>query len=377
MLEDIVKLPQARINPGLPGREYHSREVFELEKERIFIRGWYCVGREEQLPQPGDFLTVEVADEAVMLMRGHDGTVRAFANVCRHRGTKLLEEPAGHLKSNTVVCPYHAWAYSTEGRLVGTPNVQPADGLDRDAYGLHPIALESWDGFLFLNLGAGASPLHEGLEKDPDEPLAYQRYRLDELRIGRSVTYEVEANWKIILDNYNECLHCPTVHPELVKIVPLYRRGIVMDPNRTDGGVSLDEGLYTFTLDGTSTLPQLPNLEEIDRRTYYGYAVFPNLMVNLFSTGAMAYTLLPRSPSHTTVVSDYLFRPETIDADGFDPSDVVDFLDLVSRQDWVVCERAQRGITSRFFDRGVYPPQDALLHRFAERYLAERDGPLA
>jgi phenylpropionate dioxygenase-like ring-hydroxylating dioxygenase large terminal subunit len=99
-------------------------------------------------------------------------------------------------------------------------------------------------------------------------------------------------------------------------------------------------------------------------------------MFNLFSTGVMTYTLFPRSASHTTVVSDYLFRPETIQADDFDPSEIVDFLDMVSRQDWDVCERAQRGVVSRFFDRGVYPPQDGLLHRFAQRYIAERDRPI-
>jgi Rieske 2Fe-2S family protein len=373
MLEEIVR--PVGIHPGLPGRDYHSPEIFELEQERIFLRGWFCVGREEQLPQPGDFLTADVAGESVILMRGTDGAARAFANVCRHRGTKLLEEPTGHLKSNAVVCPYHAWTYATDGRLIGTPNVHAEDGLDRDAYGLHAIALESWDGFLFLNLSPNPSPLREGLEKDPDEPLAYERYRLGELRSARTIVYEVETNWKIVVDNYNECLHCPSVHPELVKIVPLYRKGIVLDPSRVDGGVTLADGLYTFTMDGTSTLPQLPDLEEIDRRTYYGYSVFPNLLVNLFSTGVMAYTLLPRSASHTTVISDYLFRPETIEADDFDPSDMVDFLDMVSRQDWDVCERAQRGVVSRFFDRGVYPPQDGLLHRFAERYIAERDRP--
>lgn len=373
MLEEIVR--PVGIHPGLPGRDYHSPEVFELEQERIFLRGWFCVGREEQLPQPGDFLTADVAGESVILMRGTDGAARAFANVCRHRGTKLLEEPTGHLKSNAVVCPYHAWTYATDGRLIGTPNVHTDDGLDRDAYGLHAIALESWDGFLFLNLSPNPTPLRVELEKDPDEPLAYGRYRLGELRTARTIVYEVETNWKIVVDNYNECLHCPSVHPELVKIVPLYREGIVLDPTRVDGGVTLADGLYTFTMDGTSTLPQLPNLEEIDRRTYYGYSVFPNLLVNLFSTGVMAYTLLPRSASHTTVISDYLFRPETIEADGFDPSDMVDFLDLVSRQDWDVCERAQRGVVSQFFDRGVYPPQDGLLHRFAERYIAERDRP--
>jgi len=148
---------------------------------------------------------------------------------------------------------------------------------------------------------------------------------------------------------------------------------MVYDPSRNDPGVTLDEGLYSFTMDGTSNLPQLPDLSALDCRTYYGYSIFPNLLVNLLSTGVMAYFLHPTSPSHTTVISEYLYRPETIQRDDFDPSDMVEFLDLVSRQDWDVCENAQRGVTSRYFERGVYPPQDALLHRFAERYLSERD----
>jgi Rieske 2Fe-2S family protein len=149
----------------------------------------------------------------------------------------------------------------------------------------------------------------------------------------------------------------------------------VLDDERGDGGVTLAEGAYTFATDGVSNLPLLPGLEEIDCRTYYGYSVFPNLLVNLLSTGVMVYTLFPRGPAHTTVVSEYLYRPETIAAEGFDPSDMVEFLDLVSRQDWSVCERAQRGVGSKGFVQGVYPPQDYLLHLFAERYLAER-GPV-
>ena len=373
MLDEGVRVPKPMIHPGLPGRDYHGQEIFEMERERIFFHGWFCVGRQEQLPNPGDFLTREVADESVIVIRTTDGDIQAFANVCRHRGTRLLEEPSGHVK-NAIVCPYHAWTYSTEGRLVGTPNVHAEDGLPRNEYGLWPVALQAWEGFLFVSFSSQPSPLLEELSKDPDGPLDYGRYRVGDLRAARTIVYEVEANWKILIDNFNECLHCPTVHPELVKIVPLYRKGIVLDPNRDDGGVTLADGLYTFTIDGTSTLPQLPDLADIDRRTYYGYAVFPNLLVNLFSTGVMAYTLYPRSPSHTTVVSDYLFRVETIEEESFDPNDMVEFLDLVSRQDWDVCERAQRGVRSRFFTRGVYPPQDALLHRFAERYLASR-GP--
>jgi Rieske 2Fe-2S family protein len=227
---------------------------------------------------------------------------------------------------------------------------------------------------VFVNLDPDAEPLLTGLAREPASPLSFARYRTGALGTGHRVVYEVWANWKIIHDNYNECLHCPIAHPELAKIVPLYRRGLVMDPARGDGGVTLDEGLTTFTLSGRSRLPALPGLSELDRRTYYGYSILPNLLVNLLSTGVMAYTLYPRGPEHTTVVSEYLFQPEVIAGAGFDCSDMVEFLDLVSVQDWALCERVQRGVRSRGFVRGVYPPPDSLLHAFAERYLAER-GP--
>ena len=376
MLEEMTPESTARlgIHPSLPGRDYHDPAVYEVERERLFHRAWFCVGREEQVPAPGDYLTRDVAGESVLVTRTKGGELAAFYNVCRHRGSVLCEEPMGHTKG-AIVCPYHNWTYGMDGELIGTPNVHENDGLDRGAFGLRRVHLDSWDGFVFVNLDQEPRPLLDQLAIEPDEPLSYERYRTGELRVGARVVYEVEANWKIVVDNFNECLHCPSVHPELTALVPIYRKGIVLDDERSDGGVTLAEGAYTFATDGVSKLPLLPDLEDIDCRTYYGYSVFPNLLVNLLSTGVMAYSLFPKGPAHTTVVSEYLYRPETIETDGFDPSDMVEFLDLVSRQDWSVCERAQRGVSSKGFVQGVYPPQDYLLHLFAERYLAER-GPL-
>jgi Rieske 2Fe-2S family protein len=371
MLDEAIDPTATGVHPGLPGRDYAEPEVYAYERDAVFHRTWCCVGREEELPEPGDFLTRDVAGESILVTRTADGDLRAHYNVCRHRGSVLLEDERGHAKA-AIVCPYHNWAYALDGRLVGTPNVRAEDGLDRDAYGLRPVAIDVWDGFVFVNLADEPTPLLEQLAIEPDGPLDYARYGTGELRVAHRIVYEVEANWKIVHDNYNECLHCPSVHPELVRIVPLYRKGQVVDHDRPDLGATLADGLSTFTMSGTSALPFLPGLTELDRRTYWGYSVFPNLLVNLLSTGVMTYTLYPRSERHTTVVSEYLFRPETIAADGFDCSDMVGFLDLVSRQDWVVCERAQRGVGSKGFVRGVYPPQDELLHRFAERYLAER-----
>ncbi|HZD80505.1 MAG TPA: aromatic ring-hydroxylating dioxygenase subunit alpha [Actinomycetota bacterium] len=373
MLEQVpTSVTASRVHPGLLGREYSDPSVFEQERERIFFRDWFCVGREQDLADPNAYLTRDIAGESILLTRDRDGALHAFFNVCRHRGSVLVEDPPAGLAKGALVCPYHSWTYALDGRLIGTPNVHDEDGLDRDAFGLRAVHVDAWDGFLFVNLSVEPTPLLDQLAMDPDEPLSYGRYRAGELRVGARIVYEVAANWKIVHDNYNECLHCPGVHPELTKIVPLYRKGMVWDERREDGGVFLGQGLTTFTLSGTSDkLPELPDLSEVDRCTYYGYTAFPNLLVNLLSTGIMSYTLYPRSAGHTTIVSEYLFRPETVDADGFDPSEMVEFLDLVSRQDWTVCERAQRGVASRGFVQGVYPPQDELLHRFAERYRGE------
>lgn len=362
-----------RIHPGLPGRDYWAPDVWELEQETVFTHCWFSIGRAEEIPSAGDFLARDVAGEGVIAVRGRDGSVRAFYNVCRHRGSVLCEEERGSTKG-AFVCPYHRWAYDLTGSLVATPNVRPEDGLDRSAYGLRSVPCETWEGFIFVNLAEHPRPLLEQLAIEPDGPLDYERYAVGELRVAHRIVYEVAANWKIIHDNFNECLHCPGVHPELVNLVPMYRSGQVVDLDRPDLGATLDDGYTTFTLSGTSDLPTLPGITELDCRTYWGYSILPNLMVNLVSTGVMVYTLYPRGPGHTTIVSEYLFRPETIEAMGPEVgNDMVEFLDLVSRQDWAVCERAQRGVRSRGFVRGVYPPQDELLHRFAQRYLDERD----
>lgn len=375
MLDEVIAgVPIDRTFPGLRGSDYHDDAVWRLERETVFGRSWFCVGRSEELPSPGDYLARDVAGEGVLAVRGKHGRIRAFYNVCRHRGTVLCDEGAGNTKG-AFVCPYHNWAYDLEGNLVGTPNVRAGEDFDRASYPLRAIACDEWEGFLFVHLGPDPRPLLDHLAEEPDGPLGYGRYGVGELRIGHRIVYEVAANWKLIHDNFNECLHCPGVHPELSRIVPMFRKGMVFDPERPDLGASLEDGVTTFTMSGTSTLPTLPGLSEMDCQTYWGYSIFPNVMMNLVSTGAMVYTLYPRGPGHTTIVSEYLYRPETIAEPGFDPSDMVEFLDLVSVQDWAVCERAQRGVASKGFVQGVYPPQDALLHRFAEQYLRTR-GPL-
>ena len=372
--ETIAGVALDRTYPGLPARDYFDDQVWRRECDTVFSRSWFCMGRTEEIPSPGDYIAGDVAGTGVLVVRGKDEVVRAFFNVCRHRGSMLCDEGTGSTKG-AFSCVYHNWVYDLEGKLIGTPNVRAGDDFDRSKYPLKSVACEVWDGMVFVHLDPDPQPLLEQLADEPDGPLTYERYNVGELKLGHRIVYDVAANWKIIHDNFNECLHCPGVHPELSTIVPMFRKGMVFDPDRPDLGVELADGLNTFTMSGRSSLPMLPGLTDVDQRTYWGYSILPNVAMNLLSTGAMVYFLYPRGPQHTTIVSEYLFRPETVDAPNFDCSDMVEFLDLVSQQDWAVCERAQRGVTNKGFDRGVYPPQDALLQRFAERYLAVR-GPM-
>ena len=357
--------------PTLAGVDYTSGEVYAVEREQVWFGGWVCIGRAEEIPDPGDYLVRDLAGESIFVTRNRAGEIRGFYNVCAHRGTKLLDdEPAcGHV-GKVFKCPYHAWSYDLDGQLVGTPNVDEDEQFLRDDYPLHAIGAETYAGFLFVNLAEPAArrPLVEHLRDGTESITNFERYRLDELRLGRRLVYEVAANWKIIVENYNECLHCPTVHPELVQIVPLYRFGEVWDGETPDDGNWMVDGATSFTRTGRSELPPFPDLRPDDYRMYSGTFQFPNLMLNLHPDAAMTYLLLPRGPGHTTVVSEYLFRPETIASTDFQPDPVVELWDLISKQDWTICERAQTGVSSRSYRSGVYPRKDRFLFEFNEQY---------
>jgi Rieske 2Fe-2S family protein len=224
---------------------------------------------------------------------------------------------------------------------------------------------------MFVNMTTGGPKrsLMESLTDGAETITAFERFKMDELRIGVRLVYEVKANWKIVVENYNECLHCPQVHPELVQVIPLFRFGEVWDEEIPDDGNRMMEGATSFTPTGKSQLPTFPGLEPEDHEMYYGTYQFPNLMLNLHPDSAMYYIGYPKGPNHTTVVSQFMFRPETIaDPELFKPEATVEFWDMISKQDWEVCERAQTGVSSRAFTRGVYPRQDRFLYWFNEEW---------
>jgi glycine betaine catabolism A len=354
----------------LGAEDYRSFEVYREELERIWWGDWVCVGRAEEAPNPGDYFVRDLAGESIFIVRNESGELHGFYNVCSHRGTKFLDdEPAhGHARK-AFVCPYHAWAYDLNGALVGTPNVREDEFFDRSMYPLHSFAVETYAGFVFVNLTRHEPrPLMEALTDGAESMTWYERFKLEDLRIGHRIVYDVRANWKIIVENFNECLHCPQIHPELVQVVPLFRFGEVWDEELPDDGNKMMDGATSFTKTGRSTLPKFKGLNPEDYDMYYGMYEFPNVMLNMHPDSVMYYIGYPMGPDRTLVVSEYLFEPETIASPDFAPEPVIEFWDLISRQDWDVVERAQTGVGSRAFTAGVYPRQDRFLYWFNEEY---------
>jgi Rieske 2Fe-2S family protein len=364
----------------LPKASFVSESEFRRERDLILFADWFCVGRAESLAAAGDFLTADVAGESVIVARGEDGGLRGFYNLCRHRGSRLvppedsapdgLETVGGAGLSDasggsggpswrtgcfagSVRCPYHAWTYGLDGALRSAPFL-PDLRNHRAALALHPIDVDTWGGFVFARLESAVAPsLLDSLGPIPGRVAAYQ---LAGLRTGARLRYQVAANWKVVLENYNECYHCGPVHPELCELVPDFARtGGEVD---WESGVPHRDGAYTFTPTGTTIRQPLPGLSEAERTRHFGELVLPTLMISMSADHVAAFTLWPRSAGLTTVICDFLFHPDEIARPGFDPSDAVSFWDLVNRQDWLICERVQDGMTSRRFTAGYLAPME-------------------
>jgi glycine betaine catabolism A len=357
------------MKPTLRGEEYRSPAIYDADLEGVFHRRWCYVGRSERLAHVGDRMVVDVGAESVLVLRNRDGDPQAYYNVCRHRGSQLCDA-SGSGFGAAITCPYHAWSYSLDGELVATPNVAKEE-LDRMAFPLHRVAVESWQGMLFVSLATDPPPLVDWLAESSDEILSFERLQLDRLRLGRLETSTVAANWKILVENYAECLHCPQVHPELVEIIPLHQQGDVIDEGRDDGGAWLAEGANSFTADGTAPLPVIATMTPGDERSYLSAFVYPNLFVDITGTSVILTRLIPRGPARTDYEVEYLFEPSAVESDDFDPSAVCDFSNLVLAQDNAVCERTQRGVSSRSFDRGMFAARDSLCWDFTQQYLAD------
>lgn len=356
----------------LPPRAFHAADVFAFEQAAWFGRDWVCVGREEDAARSGEYFVSQVAEQSIVIVRGEDAQLRAFHNVCRHRGSRVQTEERGRIVR--FQCPYHAWTYDLAGRLQRAAHTDQLVDFEPQHNGLVAVRLTTWLGFVFVTLDGEAAPLDErlaGLAR------VITQFPVATLRRGRRIDYEVRANWKVVAENYSECYHCPGVHPQLNRLTP-YDRGknVESDGPWAGGWMELVKDAATMSLDGgTHGRPPLPGLSPEDQRRIYYFVIWPNLLLSLHPDYVMTHQVWPLEPGRSRVVCEWLFEPAVMVGRDFDPSDAVDFWDLTNRQDWRVCELQQQGTASAAYTPGRYSLMEDMVHAFdmmcADRYAAD------
>lgn len=369
------------LQPTLPSQAYTDPTSFEREQEHIFARSWFCAGREEEVVEPGSAVVIEVMGESVIVARLADGSLRAHYNVCRHRGSKLCANDNkwgvalnGGIDRGFIRCPYHQWTYGLDGKLINAPHLSRADGFDADELSLYPVGIATWGGFIFLKL---APEPGDELSRDLGEsdigpaPRRLGNYPLERLKTAQTITYEVDANWKVVAENYNECYHCGGVHPELCEVVPQFRLkgGLDLD---WENGVPHRDGAWTYTFSGTTNRKPFDTLDESERVLHKGELIYPNLMLSMSADHAAAFLLWPIAVDRTRVECRFLFDPTEMARDDFAPEDAIGFWNITNRQDWAVCERVQQGMTTRVHHRGWCAPMedDSLdIRRYVESHI--------
>jgi Rieske 2Fe-2S family protein len=353
----------------MPGEYYTSPDILAEEQERIFARSWHCVGRTSAIASAGDYVLRTVAGESLIILRDRSGDLRAFFNVCRHRGTRICEIPKGHF-SETIQCPYHAWTYTTDGRLIGAPQMQDVAGFDKRDYPLHSAAVAEWEGFLFVNVARDPEPFGEAFA-----PMLGRltRFGLSRLAVRHAVAYDVQANWKLVFQNYSECLHCPTIHPQLTSVLP-YQSGAndLTEGPFLGGYMEIMAQHESATMSGRSCARLLdPGLTGDDRRRAFYYSLMPNMLLSIHPDYANYYIVTPVAADRTRVESEWLFNPDGVSDSTFNPDDAIRFWDVTNRQDWHIVEQSQLGLTSRRYAPGPYSPRESIPAAWDREYLRQ------
>jgi Rieske 2Fe-2S family protein len=354
----------------LPREAYVDPRVFEWEQRNIFS-GWTCVGHAADLAGPGTQRAVGCGPHGILLVRGEDGAVRAFANTCRHRGHELLDCGAT-VNHRAIVCPYHSWSYRLNGQLRNAPGFREVDGFDPGEFGLVELRLVDWHGWLFVDPSGADAEFAEhvaGLE-DVVGP-----YRPEELTVVARHSYELATNWKVIAENYQECYHCSTIHPELSRISPPTSGENLKLPGSWMGGwMSIVEGAETMSLTGKSGGVAIRGLSEHELHTVMYLVGYPNLLVSLHPDYVMTHLMTPLAVDRTLVECAWAFPKDVAAKPDFDPSYAVEFWDLTNRQDWAACESVQRGLSSPHARPGPLAPDEDGVYQFVTRVARAYSG---
>ena len=345
---------------------YVDNDILDEEYNKIFLQNWICVGREDELVNPGDFKTIKIGYESIIIIKNEANMLSAYFNVCRHRGTRICNEENGQY-SKTIQCGYHGWTYNLDGHLIGAPHMENVSGFDKKDYPLHSIKIEKWEGFIFINLSNKPNDFNSEFS-----PLInrFKDWNIADLETYKTKKYVVKGNWKLVVQNYCECYHCPTLHPELAAIHNyMGGRNDLYEGPFLGGYMDLNHDKESITSTGKLCCPPLDGVKKEDLNRVYYYFIFPNMLLSLHPDYVMYHTISPNGVDKCDVSCTWLFDKKTIESKKYSPNDAVNFWDMTNKQDWKISELSQLGIQSTKYDPAPYSGQESLLAAFDKYYL--------
>ena len=372
--------------PTFPSGHYYTAERYDQELAQIWYKQWLHVCRATELATPKAYKTVQIGTQNIIVLRDENGEVQAFHNTCRHRGSTLCTEKQGRLTHNRLVCPYHQWSYSLQGELKGVPFIGSPQKLGQTDLSLYKVGVREWGGSIFLNLSANDDDSFRA-SFDPHID-SLNNWPLEEIEVGYSLTLDLACNWKVFWENFQECYHCPGIHPELCDLVPLYKRAVsgraaarALAKHDTATGEIPPAGIKpdaaTWSMDGKIHGEPFHHLSEEEKQMGYKYLVgLPNWFMAAHPDYIRLVSLIPTGPETTRLTAEWLFPQTTLDHPDFDLNNVVDFGRLVLEQDGEVCELNQRGLRSNRHQQGLLMPQEEDVHQFLQWVREQMGDPL-
>jgi len=369
------------VRQSLPASWYCDPDHYQLELEKIWYRDWVCVGHVDALQQSGDYFTTTIGDQNIIVTRTTNGDIRAWYNTCRHRGSRLCTSPDGRFPNGRIICPYHTWTFSTNGELLATPGRIETTDFNKSDYSLHGVHADTWRGFVFVNLDNAPAKDLSGFMADKG---AYvENWPLEDLRPVHQEIHTIGCNWKIYWENYSECYHCPRIHPELCKIMPVYAKAVFDNGDLPDweprfegdkGYGRVADNATTWTMDGKTTLPLLEGLTDEERDSGL---IFMDIIGTFYMVAHPDYVrsvrIVPKGPESIDLVIDWLLPANAGDVDADTIERIKALPMLVIEQDGAACELNQQGINSKPFEHGILVPQEYELWNFHE-WLRDRLG---
>jgi Rieske 2Fe-2S family protein len=355
---------------SLPATWYHDPNHFLREQNAIWARHWIYAGRVADL-QPLVVRRLSAGGQNLILVKDQAGGIACFHNTCRHRGAELCQADDTRLKSKLISCPYHEWAYDLQGRLVRVPYASPTADFRKEDHGLLKVKVREWNGFIFICLANDPPPF----EAAPDMGVnALDNWPMADLATGHTMVKEIACNWKIFWENYNECLHCPGIHPLLCDMVPIYGKGLMApneapdwQPGESHWQGALKHGARSWTMSGEPCGPEFPNLTDAQRNAGQTFVtLWPTMYVVAHVDYARTVSLRPLGPERTELRVEWLFPKETLELPDFDLENVTRFASTVVAEDSAASEMNQRGLKSSAFRAGRLMPQEFDVYRFQQ-----------